>query len=178
MVIAAPLSGTGPAILLLIMLFSAGCSVPDSKSPKSWQTCESENFKFFAEFPGKVTVDEAGTIAQYQASSDDADFRITCSTVPLLKGKEAAFRELRTMRDGAAKSLNASIEEARNTEVQGQPAIEFTLSFSIDGRNMVSHSRYIRFPECIYQQIVTAPAGMNVKKDVRRFWDSFQVGTK
>lgn len=110
-------------------------------------------------------------------SGDDADFRITCSSVPLLKGKEAALRELRSMREGAAKSLNASIEEARNTEVQGQPAIEFTFSFSIDGRNMVSHSRYVRFPKCFYQQIVTVPVGTNVEEDVRRFWESFQVQT-
>lgn len=163
------------AALPLAMLCLAGCSERSSNSPKTWQAFHSVKFKVSAEFPDKVIADEAGTISQFQASSDDADFRITCSTVPLLKGKETALRELRSMRDGAAKSLNATIEEARNTEVQGQPAIEFTLSFSIDGRNMVSRSRYVRFPVCIYQQIVTVPAGTNVEQEVRRFLASFEV---
>ena len=166
------------AALPLAMLCLAGCSERSSNSPKTWQAFQSEKFKVSAEFPDKVIADEAGTISQFQASSDEADFRITCSTVPTMKGKEAAFRELRSMRDGAAKSLNATIEEARNTEVQDQPAIVFTLSFSIDGRNMVSHSRYVRFPECIYQQIVTVHAGTNADKDVQKFFESLKVGTK
>lgn len=165
------------AALPLAMLCLAGCSERRSNSPKTWQAFRSEKFNVSAEFPDKVIADEAGTISQFQASSDDADFRITCSTVPLLKGKETALRELRSMRDGAAKSLNATIEEARNTEVQDQPAIVFTLSFSIDGRNMVSHSRYVRFPECIYQQIVTVPIEVNAEHDTRKFFNAFRVVT-
>ena len=158
------------------MLLLAGCS--GSGSANNWREFKSEKCKFAAQFPGQVHVDDAGTIAQFESAGKQANFRITCSEVPPLKGKDAALRELHVMRDGAAKSLNGTVEEARNADFQGQPAIEFTLTFSIDGAKMVSHSRYVRFSDRFYQLIVTAPAGTNAEQDVRKFLESFDVETK
>lgn len=70
------------------------------------------------------------------------------------------------------------MEEARKADFQGQSAIDFTLTFAVAGTNMVSHSRYIRYPDRFYQQIVTAPAGINADKDVRKFLESFEMKTR
>jgi len=160
-----------PAIFCL-----AGCS--ETSSANNWREFKSEKAKFSAQFPGKVHVDDAGTIAQFEADGNQVNFRITCSEVPPLKGKDAALRELHTMRDGAAASMGGTVEEARNADFQGQPAIEFTLTYSLEGTNMVSHSKYIRGPDCFYQLIVTAPAGTKADEDVRRFWESFKIESK
>jgi hypothetical protein len=160
------------AVLLGIYCL-AGCS--ETSSANNWRQFKSEKCKFSAQFPGQVRVDDAGTIAQFESAGKEANFRITCSEVPPLKGNDIALRELHTMRDGAAKSLNGTVEEARNADFQGQPAIEFTLTFSIDGAKMVSHSRYVRFPDRFYQLIVTTPARTDAEEDVRRFFESFKT---
>ncbi len=151
----------------------AGCGSQGS-SP-TWQVFKSEKCQFSAQFPGPVNVDDAGTIAQFEASGDEANFRITCAAVPPVQGSGAAMRELLEMRDGAAKSLNATVEEARKADFQGHPAIDFTLTFAVAGTKMVSHSRYIRYPDRFFQLIVTAPAGADAERDAQRFFESFHM---
>jgi hypothetical protein len=163
------------AVLLAIFCL-AGCS--ETSSANNWREFKSEKAKFSAQFPGKVHVDDAGTIAQFEAAGQETNFRVTCSQVPLLKEKEAALRELRTMRDGAAKDMQATVEESRDADFQGHPGIEFTLAFAIDGVKMVSHSRYVRCQDRFYQVIVTAPGGTNAEQDVRKFLGSFEVNSK
>ena len=162
-----------PMAVLQIAFCLAGCL--SQGSSQDWREFKSEKCQFSAQFPGQVNVDDVGTIAQFEAAGDEANFRITCSQVPPLQGRDAALRELHAMRDGAAKSLDGTVEEARNADFQGHPAIEFTLSFASDGANLVSHSRYIRYQDRFFQQIVTAPAGTNAEGDVRKFFESFQV---
>ena len=172
---AALLSRLGSAAALAAILILPGCS--GSSSSGNWQEFKSQKCRFAAQFPGDVEVEEVGTDSQFQAHSDDANFRITCSRVPPLTEK-AALRELRAMRDGAAESLNATVEEARNADVQGEPAIEFTLSFTLQGADMVSYTRYVRCKGRFYQQIVTAPAGTSRDPDIQKFFGSFQLETK
>jgi hypothetical protein len=160
------------AVLLGIFCL-AGCS--ETNIAHNWREFKSEKGKFSAQFPGRVHVDDVGTIAQFEADGQQANFRITCSEVPALQDKNAALRELHTMRDGTAASLGGTVEEARNAEFQGQPAIEFTLTYSLEGANMISHSKYIRGRNCFYQLIVTAPAGIDVEQDARRFFESFKT---
>jgi len=125
----------------------------------------------------EVAEEAVTTFAQFQAASDDADFRIMCSQVPPLSPTRAKA-ELLAMRDGAAKSLHATLAESKNIDVQGQPAIEFTLNFSAGGAEMVSYTRYLRCRNLLYQQIVTAPAGTNVEQDIRKFFASLKVETQ
>lgn len=60
------------------MLFLAGCS--GDRSSQSWRAFKSEKCQFSAQFPGPVNVDDAGTSAQFEAASEEANFRITCAT--------------------------------------------------------------------------------------------------
>ena len=174
MSIAALLLRLGPVALAAI-LFLPGCS--GSSSSGNWQEFKSQKCRFSAQFPGDVEVEEVGADSQFQAVSDDAIFRVTCSRVPPLPEK-AAMREFRVMCDGAAKSLDAIVEETRNTKVQGQPAIEFTLSFNLAGADTVSHTRYIRCQGRLYQQIVTTTAGTSRDQDIQKFFRSFQLETE
>jgi len=172
--IAALISRRNPAAVLMAMLLLAGCS---DGSGQNWQTFKSPQWKFSARFPGEVSEEAVTTFAQFQAASDDADFRIMCSQVPPLSPKRA-MAELLAMRDGAAESLHATVAESKNIDVQGQPAIEFTLNFSAGGADMVSYTRYLRCRNLLYQQIVTAPAGTNVEQDIRKFFASLKVETQ
>ena len=157
------------------MLLLSGCS--GSTPSGNWREFKSEKCRFSAQFPGDVNEEEVGTDSQFQAASDGANFRITCEQVTPLAEK-GALREFRAMCDGVAKSLDASVEETRNSKVQGQPAFEFKLSFHLAGANMVSHTRYVRCQSRLYQQIVTAPAGASDDQDVRKFFKSFKLETE
>ena len=174
MSIAALISRPSLAAVVVAMLLLAGCS---DGSGTNWQAFKSQQWKFSAKFPGEVSEEAVTTFAQFQAASDDADFRIMCSQVPPLSPTRAKA-ELLAMRDGAAKSLHATVAESKNIDVQGQPAVEFTLEFSADGADMVSYTRYVRCRNFLYQQIVTAPAGTDVEQDIRKFFESFKVETQ
>ena len=163
------------AVLLSVFCLS-GCS--GSGSTQNWQEFNSEKCQFSALFPGDLEEEEVGTDSQFQARGKEANFRITCSRVSPVKARKAALRELLAMRDGAAKSLEATVIEAREADVQGEPAIEFKLAFSINGTDMVTHTRYVRCQDRFYQQIVTSPAETSVAEDTRKFFGSFKLATE
>ena len=158
---------------LIGMLFLAGCS---GASGSKWQEYKSEKYKFSAQFPRKVTMDEEEGSAHFHAD-DAADFRIVFSKVEPLDGKEAARSELHRVRDVSAQSLNATVKDTKDTDCHGLPAIEFTFNVTMDGDKMETHSRYVRIRDRFYQQLVTVPAGAKRDEDVRKFFDSFRVDT-
>ena len=133
-------------------------------SRKTWQAFKSEKFKVSAEFPAKVIADEAGTIAQFQASSDDADFRITCSSVPLLKGKEAAFRELRSMRDAIAEFVPDGSSVA--VGLQLEQMIPFAAGHEIIRQKKRDLRLIGPISDCLFDQLI----GAGCVKDVVAAW--------
>jgi hypothetical protein len=160
------------AVALAAMLTLASC--PACNSNHGWQSLESPRWKFSVEFPGEVSEEPQETFAEFGAASENANFRIMCSKVPRLPPKESRA-ELLSMRDGSADSLHATVAESKIVDVQGQPAIEFTLEFTVEGEEMASHTRYVRCRNHLYQLIVTAPATVPAEEEVRKFFDSFRI---
>lgn len=154
---------------LLVLAGFAGCD-----SGGNWQTFQSKPWKFSAKFPGTVNVQSQQTFAEFQAVSETSNFRIMCSQVPALTGKKA-LAELLAMRDGSEKDLDATLGESTTVDVQGNPAIEFTLAFTVAKVDMVSHTRYVRCRNRFYQLIVTVPAESQADDDIRTFFESFRI---
>ena len=169
----APISQRRLAAALGAILVLAGCSGCND----SWESFKSQKWRFAAKFPGKVREESQTTFAEFQAVNEKATFRITSTKVSPLPAKEA-MAELVAMRDSSAASLHATLAESKNIHVQGEPAIEFTLQFTMEGEEMVSHTRYVRCGNRFHQVIVTAIADANLEGDVRKFFDSFQVETE
>jgi hypothetical protein len=159
------------AICIFLPLFiMAGVSGCDG----NWHSFQSRQWKFSARFPGPVTEESQQAFAEFNAVSEKATFRIMSAQVSPLPEKKARA-ELLAMRDGSAKSLGTTAAESKNMTVQGEPAIEFTLSFTIEEEEMVSYTRYIRSGNRLHQLIVTAPANADIKGEVRIFLESFHI---
>jgi hypothetical protein len=171
--IAAPISQPGLAAALGVILALAGCSGCND----SWEGFKSQKWRFAAKFPSKVSEESHATFAEFQAVTERATFRLTTAKVSPLPAKEA-LAELVAMRDSSAASLHATLAESKNLQVQGEPAIEFTLSFAVEGEEMVSHTRYVRCGNRFHQLIVTAIADEEMEGDVHKFFDSFRVETE
>ena len=155
--------------LLILTLFS-GCD-------SNWHVLRSNQWRFSAKFPGQVSEESHATFGEFQAVTKQATFRITSTKVSPLPAKEA-LAELVAMRDGSADSLHATLAESKNIDVQGEPAIEFTLIFTVEGKESVSHTRYVRCGNRFHQLIVVAGADADIKEEVRKFFDSFRVETE
>jgi len=170
---AALMSQRGLRAALGVILVLAGCSGCND----SWEGFKSQKWRFAAKFPGKVSEESHANFAEFQAVTEQATFRITSTKVSPLPAKEA-LAELVAMRDSSAASLHATLAESKNIHVEGEPAIEFTLRFTAEGEEMVSHTRYVRCGNRFHQLIVTAIADADVEEEVRKFFDSFRIETE
>lgn len=162
-------------VILLGISCLAGCS--KTNSARNWQEYKSEKHKFSAEFPYTVQVEENQdrTSVHSNDSGEKVDFGIVASEFVAPDGKEAAWRELAEVRDSIAERLGGSIEDAKNMDVAGLPAIGFTLVMTDEGKQFRVYSRYVMSKDRLYRQSVTVQAGTNADKDVQTFFESFQV---
>src|SRR5690242_8725471 len=148
-----------PLTVLLGIFCLAGCS--KTSSGGNWREYKSEKHKFSAEFPSTVQVEEGQerTSVHSNISGGRVDFGIVASEFVAAEGKEAAWDELGEVRDSTAERLDGSIEDAKNMEVGGLPAIGFTLVMTDGGTQFRVYSRFIVSKDRLYRQSVTVQAG-------------------
>lgn len=144
-----------------------------------WETYTSDEGRFLAKFPGKVSVKRGANATHFSASPEgvDADFRVAITDRPASdENLEAAFNELKRIRQATAEGQMIEIEEELDYLFAGLPACRFSFLKKVDDNVAARyHAIYILDDKRFYQLMCGFDSKMPLKEDMDIFFKSFRI---
>lgn len=164
------------SVLIGLLILSGAGRVAEAAE---WEVYSTDEGRFVAKFPGKVTVKKGANATHFSASPEgvDADFRVAITDRPETdENLEAAFKELKRIRQATADSQMIEIEEELDYLFAGLPACRFQFLKKVDDSVTARyHAIYILDGKRFYQLMCGFDSKAPLKEDMDIFFKSFRI---